>query len=42
MIYLSEMELPNLKHLTLNRNLIGRDKGMLSEIGCIYLARLKV
>ena len=41
MMYLASAELPNLRHLTLNRNLIGRDNRTLSEIGCIYLSRIK-
>lgn len=41
MIYLASIELPNLKHLTLNRNLIGRDHRTLSEVGCIYLSRIQ-
>lgn len=41
MIYLASIDLPNLKDLTLNRNLIGRDSLTLSEVGCIYLSRIK-
>ena len=42
MYYLSQIELPNLKNLALNRNLIGRDNLGLTERGSIYLTKLKV